>query len=323
MVLLFALNLYFITRIQQSPSPPLWIGYALSGVLLLYSHGLAIVYLAVLNAFFLSNPTALTRKMLATWALANVCILLAFSPWLLIYLKQVASFQHQTTIGKPGIAAILSTLVLLVSFPPPNASFLPGSLRSFGSTVLPLIQCAWVISAAFLFGLPLKNIKQRPFPILSLYLLCLLPFILIVTFSHLAQSLYLDRLFLICIVPLALLFGSNLSTAAPLPARLAVFLLCIYGIVSLFCLQTYYLRDWKEDYRSATEFLVANARPGDVVIFVAHVGELHFDWYSKGRRPDLIKMGLPEGIYERGEPEPGLFVKSSSDLTRLCSSLLT
>ena len=314
--LCFGLSFYFLVQIVQSPGKRYWFGYIVSAILLIYSHGLSLVYLASLNVCFLAQRHTWKKHLLRRWVAANCVVLATLVPWLFIYVRQISAFREQTTLPAPSLSALAHTLILLGSLPPSKQSLLPPALQGL-SYSLPFIQVAWFTSIFFLFLEPLLRFLRSPSRSIGiLYLLFVLPFALILILSLAVSSLYLDRLFLVCLIPLTLLLAARHQEPSRLP-RLRLVFLCVYSLCSVLSLYSYYQSDWKEDYRSATGYLLTNAEPGDAVIFVAHVGEILFDWYSQGSRSDLLKLGVPEGIYERGEPDSGLIVRHPQDLSRL------
>ncbi|MCI0626308.1 MAG: glycosyltransferase family 39 protein [Acidobacteria bacterium] len=320
--LCFGISLYFLIQIVQSPRKVYWIGYTVSAALLVYSHGVSLVYLASLNVYFLAQRCTWKKRVIRAWVAANCIVLATFAPWLTIYIQQIAAFREQTQLPAPSLSKLIDTLILLGSLPPSTPGLLPPGFQTW-SFSLPLIQLAWLISSLFLFLAPLLASLRNPSRnILSLYLLFVLPFAFIVTISLAVRSLYVDRLFVVCLIPLTLLLAASNRGSGSLnflrPASL-----CLFSLCSLFSVYGYYKSEWKEDFRRATRYLVKTAEPGDVLLFMVHVGEIQFDWYSRGARSDLIKTGAPEGIYEREEPDSGLMVRHPQDLNRLDKLLRT
>jgi mannosyltransferase len=314
--LCFALTFYFLAQTAQSPRRRYWVGYTISAIVLMYSHGLSLVYLVGLNACFLVQQRTWQKYLMRRWVVANCIVLATFVPWLTIYIRQISAFREQTTLPAPSAGGLANTLILLGSLPPSKQSLLPPALQGLKGS-LPLIQVTWLMSFVFLFLEPLLDFLRNPSRrIAVLYLLFALPFAIILTFSLTVSSLYVDRLFLVCLIPLILLLAGRSLGSGQL-SRLRLVFLCAFTLCSGFSLYSYYQSEWKEAYRSATRYLLINAEPRDAVIFVAHVGEILFDWYSQGYRSDLQKVGVPEGIYERGEPDSGLFVRQPRDLSRL------
>ena len=317
LLLLFASALYFLLLVQRSEKTVFWVGYAVCGTLLMYARGISLFYLTVLNLYFLFSKQTWRKDILQNWVVANTVIMVCFLPWFLVYVKQIASFQHQTLLPTPTFNEVINTLILLASLPPSNPQLLPSALKSWAN-LIPLIQCVWMISVLFLFLTPLMAYSYNCFKrVVDLYLIFFLPIVMIFLFSVTLRSVYVDRLFFVCLVPLSLLLAINLKFQSSQSKTITAIFLALYILCNSFSINAYYHSNWKEDYRSATEYLIENAGPGDVLIFVSHVGEIIFDWYSRERRHDLIKTGLPEGIYDRGEPDSGLIVRHPQDVERL------
>jgi len=99
--------------------------------------------------------------------------------------------------------------------------------------------------------------------VLDLYLVFFLPIVMIFAFS-----VYVDRLFFLCLVPLSLLLGNKFE--------ITVFLntLSLFFLPSIFCVTHFRSTPiitvtGKEDYRGATEYLIQDAGSQDVLIFVS------------------------------------------------------
>jgi hypothetical protein len=287
------------------------------GVLLLYSHGVSFLYLAALNLCFLLDSDNWKSRQLRSWLVSNLVIGASFLPWFWIYLAQISTFGNQTHLAQPTLSGVISTLILLGSLPPSTAGLLPVLLQSSPRTV-PLLQTLWMMSFLFLFLAPLLSFtRSRNLAVYRIYVLFVLPLGLVVVYSFVWQSIYVDRLMLVSLVPLVVVLGSTIDLVSNLVRPLASSILAVYIVCGSFSVYAYYQSQWKEDYRRATAYLLPNLHQEDALIFVASLGEVLFDWYSKGQGSHVMKTGMPEGIFDRSEPNPGLTVKQKEDLRRL------
>ena len=294
-----------------------WLGYSMCGVLLLYSHGISLFYLAALNVYFFLDPDNLKSRQLRNWLVSNLAIGASFLPWFWTYLAQISSFQNQTHLPQPTLSGVVGTLILLGSLPPSTTGLLPVLLQGTPLFV-PLIQTLWMTSFLFLLLAPLLLFsRNRDLAVYRIYVLFVLPLGLIVVYSLFWQSIYVDRLMLVSLVPLIVILSSTIDLPARRVRPLASSVLAVYVLCISFSVYAYYQSQWKEDYRGATAYLIPNLHQGDALIFVASLGEILFDWYSEGQGSCETKTGMPEGIFDRSEPNPGLTVKQKEDLRRL------
>jgi len=315
LLFVFGFTLYFLILLQQSSRLGLWIGYTICGILLMYIHGISPFFLASLSIFFLFDVRTWNKKILKCFLLSNVVILVCFLPWVLTYVRQIEAFGHQTQLPIPSLSRILNTFIWLGSLPLAYAS--PSALQDWG-IFSQLISLAWMVSIFYLFLVPFVGRSYNELkPVFGLYLLFAIPIAMIFSFSVMVRSVYLDRIFIVCLIPLSLILAASLRLSAPRLKLLTYLFLIVFVSCNILSIHLYYQKDWKADYRTATEYLVQNASPGDVLIFVANVGEILFDWYSRGRSLDIVKTGLPEGIYDHGEPDSLVTIKDSEDIARL------
>jgi uncharacterized membrane protein len=316
--ILFGFTLYFIILIQQRSGSGAWAGYISSGALLLYAHGISLLYLLTLNLYIFLKRENWRKPILTRWLIANSAIMLCFLPWIRTYSQQIGSFEYQMNLPKPAMGELSSTFILLMSLPPVSPNLLPPGLQTWNN-ILPLIQVAWLTTALFLLLAPLIGYRCER-ALLGPYLLLTFPIMVVFVFSWAVRSIYVDRLFFVCLLPFVIIFAKSFILLIR-RSKTTLPILVLYCSCSVLSIYAYYRSDWKDDYHGASDYLVRRAQSGDTLIFMSHIGEIMFDWYSHGSRPDLIKQGLPEGIYERGEPEPTLRIRDSRDLQKLSQAV--
>jgi hypothetical protein len=106
-------------------------------------------------------------------------------------------------------------------------------------------------------------------------------------FSLLITPAFSPR-FLICsLAPLALLAAGGMLTLRPIGLRIAV-MLALLGL-------TVHARPWhvdrqKEDWRAATAYLLAEAEPGDGLVFAQTFARRPFDYYLAAFRPTRVLL---------------------------------
>lgn len=314
-LLLFTLGLYSLVLLHDNSSRLNWAGYSLCAVLMLYSHGLSFLYLASLNLFFLASRNTRQMSVVRPWVVSNLIVTACFLPWLTIYVMQIDSFRRQTQLPFPGFGDVATALASLASFP---AIYSLPPMWSEVRNWLPVFHLPWLISLSFLTAISLLTaFWKHDSHLWRQWLLFLAPIMFVFAVSLAASPIFLTRVLIVCLIPMSIILGasqgsSSVKTKTLRCAFLLTFLACSFGSGVL-----YYLKDWKADYRAASEYLVHSAGSNDVVIFVSNVGEILFDWYCDGRRQDLRKTGLPIGIYDRGEPDSMQVVRSVQDIEGL------
>ena len=317
LTVLFGLTWYFLSNVLRDPKTSHWSGYVLCGILLIYCHGVSILYIVLINLTVLIAGRSWKIGILKRWLVANAAVFSSFLPWLPFYLIQVSSFHTMTELPKPTLGHVISTWILLGSLPPSRTELLPDAISKV-PVLIPAIQILWFISCTFLVLVPrTTSVKESTRPLLGLYFLTFFPAILVALFSNAFTSIYVDRLFLVCLVPFVLLLAVKLRDLYKRNSKLATAVFLLYLLCDVFSVHAYYHSEWKENYRDATECLLRRAKPGDSVIFLAGVGEMLFDRYAAGRAIGLVKTGLPDGIYDKAEPDVGLRVKTPQDIKRL------
>ena len=70
-------------------------------------------------------------------------------------------------------------------------------------------------------------------------------------------------------------------------------------------------------WREAAAFVSAGAKPGDAVVYNAHMGQFALERYLNGAAAGLSAYGLPSDWYDGKTPTVGKWVRSDADLERL------
>src|SRR5262245_4955133 len=145
LTVLFGLSWYFLSKALSDPKTTHWLAYVSCGILLIYCHGVSILYLLLINLTVLISGRNWTIGILKRWLGANVIVLASFLPWLPFYLIQVSSFHTMTELPGPSLGHVIDTLVLLGSLPPSSPQLLPRAISKL-PVLLPAIQILWFIS---------------------------------------------------------------------------------------------------------------------------------------------------------------------------------
>jgi len=108
------------------------------------------------------------------------------------------------------------------------------------------------------------------------------------------KPLFIARYMIFCLPPLILIAGVGISRAR-IPA-IQFLALAAFAIFSVQGVLRYYAQDfdiWREDWRSASQFLLANARADDGVIFYPGPARMSYEFYKSIEHP----MTPPRIIY--------------------------
>jgi len=113
-----------------------------------------------------------------------------------------------------------------------------------------------------------------------LFLWLLFPILFVLALS-LAHPLFLPRYFILCLPALLLLAAAGISRVRSrwivALATMVLAVLSIQGTVS------YYRQDFedtnREDWRAASQYILANAHPGDAIVFHIPMGRMPYEYY--------------------------------------------
>lgn len=242
---------------EDRPRPVTWCLYVLATLAALYTEYTTVLALAP-QALFLLRAR---RPLVLSW----LAIVLGYSLWIGVALRNTASVAAAYWIPAPGLHDVLSTgleflgLEMPCPSPPCTGQQLPF-LAGWDWVLVLAAAIATVFALAW-------AIRRRSFPIVLLCCWLLLPFAIILSLAT-VRSLYLDRVFLDATYPLYLLIGA--AIAAALSRRWAVPVLAVAlalvaataGTASLI-----YATTSNPDWRSLARDLEGGYRPGQAVMF--------------------------------------------------------
>ncbi len=243
-MLLATVSSYLVVRARQGGSRRVWVAYALSVALGMYTH-LFIALVAAAHAAWLLLERARWRTVALTYLAAGILSapMLAFS-----VLNPGPAWMSKLQFDELGWTMqsfVSGTWVALALF---------GALVAVG-TVLAVVRRDTRIAFVLLWlgvpvGVMIAGSAVRPL---------LVPRYLIVSLPALVLALAVT----------AMSIRRWLSHAAVL----AVVAVSVIGLL------TWYTGDPKDDWRSTTQFTAAHAAPGDAVVFYPPRMELPFDYY--------------------------------------------
>jgi hypothetical protein len=262
----------------------------------------------------------------ASWLLAQLAILLLWSPWIGPFLRQAAGVDREFWLPAPTWATIGDTLnTFLSAFLPPGEAWQSIAWRGLA-----------LLAGGVLAVVGVYRLHKRPMRLVLLSTLLLTPPLGELLVS-LRRPIYYTRTLIWASLPLYLLFAAGVTAAgssgrrqagrrqagrrqagrlgaarlaARSAARIALALLLAANARSLLY---YYTNYEKETWDQAARYVAQNAQPGDLILFNASWVQLPFDFYFHPP-VDVVEHGLPVDLFDRGILEPKM---TEQDLPRL------
>ncbi|MBE9547702.1 MAG: glycosyltransferase family 39 protein [Proteobacteria bacterium] len=305
--LLFAI--YMIVKLAKEEKMVYWLGYVLSGALMLYSHGTAAFYLVLLNIFFLILGWPPNVHVLKKWILANMLIVLLFLPWMTMYLiiaKNVVSGWWAPT---PTPGDLINTVVSFtaLSIPPPAEM-----LRArFGIPIgfqVPSIVWSLSFIGLFLYGLYAAiRFKKKELLAFIAFLIGAIGGMYIISLT--IQPIYGDRLLLPALISVSFLVTSPLLLITSKIHRKFIVLLLIISFFILTLSGFYYFRyPTKQNWKGATEHIYRAHKDQDLIIFNTN-SDIHlfiFERYLPDKDAEIPKLHITDMIgYVNKTVNPG------------------
>jgi mannosyltransferase len=296
-------SIYFLKLLEQ-PTRRNRIAYVLASVLAVYAHffaGLLLVAQWLSFRLLDCKEDTVQKELKMAWRQFAIAV------------APLAIFVISTGVGvlrwvpRPSFADLRTCLL-----------FLTGN----GGTPLLLLYLA-----AILLGLALAFRKARsrqlPFDLWRYVFLLtwlLFPILFVFLVSQL-KPLFVNRYFVFTIPALVVLVAAGLARIRP--RVLLGGILLVFGLLSLRGDSTYYQKDFdifREDWRSASRYVLANSQPGDVILFHQPLTRMPYEYYRTvisasyaprviypehgdrlmfrdfyaGRAPDALLAGIPD-----------------------------
>jgi len=327
-----------------------WAGFSLALAGMLYTHGLAPVFMIGLGAVFLVRAKIPWTAHLRPWLIAHLVAGLLFLPWLGVALKQIkGTLDHfwapRPSIILPIITAAKFTLMRPEPSPIGSAEMPPAdqglaSRRPAGPTLDRIMGWLWFLPAGATFVLSawllLSTGRWRVLWVIAS--LFVVPVGVVWLVSQFTASVYIHRALLPGLIPIPLLLavpfgilaappdgagsGFEISPRPPRPRLLRWALSA--SLASFFVLLS---SSWRvteahpgEQFREAASVIRERARDGDALVFDAHFGQILFERYLGADSKRFVMYGLPVGVSDLEMPDWRPRVSSEKDLAPLVTA---
>jgi mannosyltransferase len=306
-------SLLFVMCIEQ-PSRRNWALYILVSVLAVYAHLYATL---VIGSHFISLLWLRRHQVSWTGVFGSAGLIGIFTVPLVVLFSARAKdpFVPLGWLPKATYHAVYDVFYSLAG----NAEF-PGSHGGKSILVAYFVVCAIGVLSVFANRHSAEDSFTRWHVGLLLCWL-LLPIASIVAIS-VVQPMMMSRYLLICIPAITLLASKGILSIQPKWISILVFV-TIVGLGVQRLPQYFHARAAFLEWRSVTDRLLSESRPGDGVIFCVAPGRLLFDYYRAKYHPgadDYLDIVYPQFRDERRDPNAlnylppisGSFVESAA-----------
>ena len=270
MTFLFACALWSLVGIARGDNSwKRWLFYTISSILLTYTHGVGIIYVAALAVLFpLCTIDVNKAANWRPWLLSHAAVGVLFLPWLGIYMARSHEVTQHFWLTTPSWSDSLLVLSNLTVASIPSLSEI---IRQHTDTIflVNLPNWIWVLPIAVVLwqvivkaGLDTDNIWK----IRILVAAYALPIFIVFFISLTVKPIFLLRVFLPITIPVVLLLGSAsvVDRKQSVFTKTALVLSVVILIVSTF----YHLRyAQKEQWREASLYLQQSIAPSDVILY--------------------------------------------------------
>ena len=230
------------------------------------------------------------------WILAQLCVLLLWSPWLPAFLVQARGVYREFWIAKPTLTTVVVALGSLLGPQTTQGRVFYGLVAAIS------LALAWLGAHA---------LRRRSAVLALLSVLFLAPIAGELLIS-LRRPVFYDRTLIWITVPLYLLFAAGL---APLGvpacgvARLGRRATVVMVVTLMLALNGAFLRDYyynfeKEQWREAAAYVSQRAEKDDLLLFNATWVQIPFDYYYRSTSQRGTEHGVPVDLFGRNILEP-------------------
>lgn len=268
---LVILNQYFFVRIfQRKDSDHVWVGYAVTAMLGVYSHYFFFLNLAAQAAFYFFNKKLFPPYAFARLATTAILVVLAFVPWVWYVVTLGTASYQDPLLPAPTTVNLFSTFSQFLF------GFQSDHLNAFFLSLWPIMLILGILKLR-------KN--ARPAPETEYFLISVVMSTAAAFAVSFVVPVFVSRYLIFTLPALYLLLASLIATYPPRLARPLGILL----VVVMFGMLISEIRNpetpVKEDYRSAAAYLTENVGVSDVVVLSAPFTIYPVEYYYRGGAP--------------------------------------
>jgi mannosyltransferase len=263
------LNQYFFIRVFKKPSDHVWVGYAATVLLGVFTHYFFFLNLSAQVVFYFTRRSIFPRESLRRFIITALLVGVAFTPWILYVAKLGEVVSQEPHLTTPTAVNLFSTFSQFLF------GFQDDHLNTFFLSLWPIT-----------IGLGLLTLRRtRIAPETEYFLSTILISIGVAFIVSFIQPIFVSRYMIFTIPSLYLLLSSIFSVY---PERIAIWARALLVGVMAFSLIleiTNPSSPVKEDYRGAVAYLTNNAKPQDVVVVSAPFTIYPVEYYYRGAAP--------------------------------------
>lgn len=297
--------------IQAIETDLAWVVFIVFSAATMLTHNTAVLFPVATNIFVLSlmiiqrgkeaeTQPAFQAPSWRNWLMAQISILILWSPWIPAFIQQASRVYQEFWIPKPTWDSVILAL----------KAFLNESVYGDSSQ-------RWVIWMlyALVLGLGLWHYRKNMSRFFFLATLFAIPFLgeLIVSIR---RPIFYDRTLIWTTIPLLLVLAAGI---AQLRFNFLIILAVgFFGTNNLFSTADYFRFMHKEDWSTPAGYVANFAEEGDLVLFNAGWVQIPFDYYFSYYEDlydiQVVKRGVPANLFESGILEP---IMSEGDIPGL------
>jgi len=286
LVFLYASMLWALVAAARGGGRRHWLGYTVAAVLLAYTQGIGIVYVAIVASLFpFILPRPLQGSAWRPFLVANGAVALIYFPWLLVLSQSALRLDNIAWITPPALTSIEKILTTLMFERIPVTGIvdkLTGIGLAEGSGVI-LMSIPVILLVGI--GIWRAGRSSRGWAAATAILAVILPILAVYVLSILIAPMYLNRVLLPVSIGFVLLLSASVQGLTR-SSSLVWLLIAVNLVIS--CANTFYAFRYssKEDYRSLSLDLQRRAGPEDAILFLeeGRFGRALVEYYDRKSR---------------------------------------
>lgn len=290
--MLAAVSFLYFFRLKKDVNKKNIVLYLLSSIFLLYTHTYSLFLLLVQNIVMF-----LQRKDLKKWLGLQTVLGVLYLPYIFVLVKQtLKTMSGSSWMKTPGLEQIYYNFFLQAG--------------NYNMLITFLLLLGFFITIRYFANKDGK--KKFLWDDLTLWLWWLLPVIIALIVSYTLHPVFQVKYFLPASIALYLLVGKAITSMKPRWIRAGLLILII--VFSFNILPWFYNHPYKEDWRSATQYIDSMMDEEDRVLFYPGFTEyMTYDYYSEENtttymvtyltrelnHDDIVRMSPMFGEYEQ------------------------